>query len=294
MNLVQINELWDEFKKRYDIDPDIHISDVCYDSPENVEGSFDLFELLEGKYVLHLSPRFHLYSEDYVKFILFHEFTHFYDFIKCDIEDQKDFFIYMNAYSEFHACRITLARFIEQLTVDTFDIDKIQIPGPFKQISVRKLITEALYRVKYSYITFLTPYDPADFVATFRQLMYLYGYLSLFEQDETMVRQSLAFINLESEDYFTLFMELRKDDRDIDEILRLTREIYNDAFLMFIREFIRRTYEDLYDEEELENLTKDNYEEYIEFLDEKKKEFDLSKAAFEVHFHMNYGHSMFL
>ena len=194
MTLAEINALWDEYKEKYDIEDDIVITDVCYDTDEYVEGSFDLFELLAGKYVLHLNPRFHLYSENYIKFILFHEFTHFYDFIKCDIENRQDFFIYMNAYSEYHACRVTLARFIEQLTIDSFDVDKIQIPGPFKEISVRKLITEALYRVKFSYASFHLTYDPSDFVATFRQLMYLYGYLSLFQNDDHMVRHSLEFL----------------------------------------------------------------------------------------------------
>jgi len=269
MNLTQINNLWDEFKERYDIDKDIKISGVCYDTAEDVEGSFDLFELMDGKYILHLNPRFHLYSDAYVRFVLFHEFTHFYDFIKCDIEERKDFFLYMNTYSEYHACRVTLARFIEQLKVYEFDIDKIQIPGPFKEISVRKLITEALYRVKYAYLSYLETFDPADFVSAFRQLMYLYGYLSLFEQDETMVKQSLAFIGLSNEKYLELFMELREDDFDVDRILEVSRSIYNDAFMMFIREFIRRNYdEDLFDEEDLNELTPDNYRDFIDSLDE--------------------------
>ena len=294
MTLAEINALWDEYKEKYDIEDDIVITDVCYDTDEYVEGSFDLFELLAGKYVLHLNPRFHLYSENYIKFILFHEFTHFYDFIKCDIENRQDFFIYMNAYSEYHACRVTLARFIEQLTIDSFDVDKIQIPGPFKEISVRKLITEALYRVKFSYASFHLTYDPSDFVATFRQLMYLYGYLSLFQNDDHMVRHSLEFLDMDNENYYLLYQELKKEDIDVDQILYLTREVYNSAFLEFIREFIRRNYDhDLYTDEELEGLTTDNYQEFIDQLDEKMDEFYSAEAAFEAHFMMNYGNSLF-
>ena len=272
----------------------MQITDVRYDTDEYVEGSFDLFELLDGKYILHLNPRFHLYSENYIKFILFHEFTHFYDFIKCDIENRQDFFIYMNAYSEYHACRVTLARFIEQLTITSFDVDKIQIPGPFKEISVRKLITEALYRVKFSYASFHITYDPSEFVATFRQLMYLFGYLSLFQKDEYMVTHSLAFLGMENENYYKLYLELKKEDIDVDQILFYTREVYNSAFLEFIREFIRRNYDDdLYTEEELDELTTDNYQEFIDALDEKMDEFYDAQAAFEAHFIMNYGKSLF-
>ncbi len=294
MTLAEINNLWDEYKEKYDIDEDVKITDVCYDTDEYVEGSFDLFELLRGEYILHLNPRFHLYSENYIKFILFHEFTHFYDFIKCDIEDRQDFFIYMNAYSEYHACRVTLARFIEQLTITSFDVDKIQIPGPFKEISVRKLITEALYRVKFSYASFHITYDPSEFVATFRQLMYLFGYLSLFQKDEYMVTHSLAFLGMENENYYKLYQELKKEDVDVDQILFYTREVYNSAFLEFIREFIRRNYDDdLYTEEELDELTTDNYQEFIDALDDKMDEFYDAQAAFEAHFIMNYGSSLF-
>ena len=298
MTLTEINALWEEYREKYEIEEDIEISDVCYDTDEFVEGSFDLFELLDGKYILHLNPRFHLYSEDYIKFILFHEFTHFYDFIKCDIENRTDFFIYMNAYSEYHACRVTLARFIEQLTINSFDVDKIQIPGPFKQISVRKLITEALYRVRFSYASFHLTYDPSDFVATFRQLMYLYGYLSLFRNDEEMVKHSLEFLDMNDENYYLLYLELKEEDIDVDQILHFTRQVYNSAFLEFIREFIRRNYDDdLYTEEELEELTTDNYQDFIDKLDdrldEEPEDFAAKQAAFEIHFFKNYADRLF-
>ena len=81
MNLRQINELWNEYKEKYDLPKDVQISAVQYDAEKYVEGFFNILELLDGKYILHLNPRFHLYSDSYARFILFHEFTHFYDFI---------------------------------------------------------------------------------------------------------------------------------------------------------------------------------------------------------------------
>ena len=155
MNLRQINELWNEYKEKYDLPKDVQISAVQYDAEKYVEGFFNILELLDGKYILHLNPRFHLYSDSYARFILFHEFTHFYDFINSSFDETEDLFIYMNAYSEFHACRVTLARFMERLTLKTVHIDKIQIPGPFNEISIRHLLEEGLWRVKVCFEQFL-------------------------------------------------------------------------------------------------------------------------------------------
>ena len=93
MNLRQINELWNEYKEKYDLPKDVQISAVQYDAEKYVEGFFNILELLDGKYILHLNPRFHLYSDSYARFILFHEFTHFYDFINSSFDETEDLFI---------------------------------------------------------------------------------------------------------------------------------------------------------------------------------------------------------
>ena len=60
MNLRQINELWNEYKEKYDLPKDVQISAVQYDAEKYVEGFFNILELLDGKYILHLNPRIHL------------------------------------------------------------------------------------------------------------------------------------------------------------------------------------------------------------------------------------------
>ena len=60
----------DEYKKKYGIEDDIRISAVRYDTDRYVEGCFNLLELLDGEYILHLNQNVHLYAESYVKFIL--------------------------------------------------------------------------------------------------------------------------------------------------------------------------------------------------------------------------------
>lgn len=276
MNLRQINVLWDEYKEKYDLDTDVHISAVCYDAEKYVEGFFNMLELLDGKYILHLNPRFHLYSESYARFILFHEFTHFYDFIKSSYEENEDLFIYMNAYSEFHACRVTLARFMEKLTIKTVHIDKIQIPGPFNEISIRRLLEEGLWRVKICFEQFLETLEPNDFVMTFRQLMYLLGYLSLFDNDEVLVEQTLKFTDLDSEDFRELYKALK--EMELPRVIELTRKIYNSAFLIYLRGMFRKNYDKrVLPDDELENITAENCDDYKEILD--KREQEMTRAA---------------
>ena len=47
MNLRQINELWNEYKEKYDLPKDVQISAVQYDAEKYVEGFFNILELLD-------------------------------------------------------------------------------------------------------------------------------------------------------------------------------------------------------------------------------------------------------
>lgn len=282
MTLEQVNNLWREYKAKYELDTDVEIEMIAYDTPDGVEGCFDLFELLSGHYILHLNKRFHIYSENYIRFILFHEFTHFYDFIRSDFESREDLFMYMNSYSEFHACKVTLFRFIEILTIEAIHVDKIQIPGPFKEISIRRLLEESLWRTKIGFETFYALYQPNDFVSAFRLMMYLFGYISLFKADDDMVKQTLRLLRINDPNYLFLYHSLKENN--VENILHYTREVYKGAFIMFLKDFIRKNYDDsIYTEEEIRELDEDNYEDFIKELDKKQKELEegFQIAAYE-------------
>ena len=56
--------------------------------------------------------------------------------------------------------------------------------------------------------------------------------------------------------------------------LRLTRKIYNSAFLIYLRGFFRRNYDRrILPDDELENITADNCDEYKAILDQRQQEF---------------------
>lgn len=271
MNLRQINLLWEEYKRKYNIDSDVKISAVKYDTDKYVEGCFNLLELMEGKYILHLNKNMHLYSDNYAKFILFHEFTHFYDFINCPYEEQDKMFMWMNAYSEYHACKVTLARFIEMFTLTEVHLDKIQLPGPYKEISIRRLLVESFYRTKICFDQFFSTFQLNDFASGFRQLMYLFGYLSLFKNDEWMVEQTLASLHFEDECFTNLYHGLK--NMEFDQVIDNYKEISEVAMLIYIRASFRRYYDrDILPDDEIGKITLDNYKDYIEELDRKKAE----------------------
>ena len=46
MNLRQINELWNEYKEKYDLPKDVQISAVQYDAEKYIEGFFNILVLL--------------------------------------------------------------------------------------------------------------------------------------------------------------------------------------------------------------------------------------------------------
>lgn len=268
MNIKEINDLWIEYKKKYGIDSDIMIEDVKYDTEEYVEGCFNLLELMEGKYILHLNPKVHIYRDSYVKFILFHEFTHFYDFFHCPYEQKNEKLFFMNAYSEFHACKVTLARCIEQYQIKLTDIDKIQIPGPFREISIRKLLNESLSRLKYYMEIYYLTYQIHDFINAFRQMMYLFGYISLFKDDSILVQYTMKVLDLGDDRVLELYKCMKENE--LDKVVPIYKSIADDVILAYIRISFRRYYDrDILSDEELQEINNDNYEEYIRILNDR-------------------------
>lgn len=271
MTLGQINRLWEEYKSKYDLDMNVKIHEVRYDAEDMVEGFFNLIELFNGEFTLHLNPRMHLYTDNYARFILFHEFTHFYDFLKRPYDDPESTIIWMNAYSEYHACRVTLARFIEMFNLKSLHLDKVQIPGPFEEITLRRLLVENVYRSKICIQKFFTAYHIDDFGNGFRQLMYLFGYLSLFEQDKKMVVGCLKAINLDYPVFYALYDALK--DMDFDKVVECYKSIAESAMLIYLRAAFREFYDqEILPDEELNKINTENYKEYIEILDQRLAE----------------------
>ena len=317
MNLSQLNKYWVRYQVNNNFTESISLDEVRYDAAPGVEASFDLLEMLKGRYILHLSRDFHLYREEYIQFILDHEFTHLHDFLTypfpkpslADLKERalrednintasdrnifgrygeinlpekssgdnpfsgdigKKLFDYMNTYSEFHACRVSLGQVLNiqkhggRVEVD---VERNIVPAPYRDISIQKMLSVCLRRAHLSYRQFSVMMIPQIFVIFFRQMMYLMGYLSHFGNARDMLSSSLKILGLEAqeEEYFRLFDALI--DADHEGILSITNDIYKKSYLVFVKSYIRNHYSsDLYTEDELEQITPDNYSEFVETL----------------------------
>lgn len=317
--LSQFNKMWLEYKKINRIDSDLMIEEVRFDAPEGSEASFDLMEMLEGHSILHVTKRIHLYKGDFVKFILYHEFTHLADFItypyeKPTLEDLKErslqednvntasnrsifgnygeinlpgkkteagllkedsgkkLFNYMNTYSEFHSCQVALKAVLHNPAAGTaIDVNKNQIPSPFKDISIRRMLSDTLRRAHVVYQKFSAMLVPQVFILYFRQVMYLFGYVSFFGNDIKTLKQSFDILGVSDKEEMYLAMYEALKVRDIEKILDYTERLYTDSYLPFVREHIRKHYDsDLYTEEELDEITPDNYHDFLELMANRK------------------------
>ena len=317
--LTRIQDMWNNYKKENQLVSDIMLDEVRFDAAAGVEASFDLMEMLEGRYILHLTERVHIYRGDFVKFLLYHEFTHLADFITYpyeipslnDLEERsrrednvntasdrdifgkygeirlpgqksredlfksdagKRLFDYMNTWSEFHACQVALLAVLGGVRSGSrMDMNKVQIPAPFKEISLKNLLGDCLRRAHVAYQKFSAMLVPQVFVIYFKQIMYLFGYISIFDNELEALRQSFSLLGVsdQEEEYLQAYRALK--EKRTDDILLSAQRLYQASYLLFVKEYIRKHYDPgLYTEEELDEITPDNYHDFIETITNRK------------------------
>lgn len=100
-----IYKYFDEFKKEQKCEKLPKFSINQNDNGDSF-GRFDFNELQNKQYILHLNCKLGNYPEQFVKSILWHEFTHFYDY--CELKNKlnsDDLLTYMTSDSEYHAAQ---------------------------------------------------------------------------------------------------------------------------------------------------------------------------------------------
>lgn len=100
-----IYKYFDEFKKEQKCEK---LPKFSIDQNDNGDsfGRFDFNELQNKQYILHLNCKLGNYPDQFIKSILWHEFTHFYDY--CELENKlvaDDLLTYMTSHSEYHAAQ---------------------------------------------------------------------------------------------------------------------------------------------------------------------------------------------
>ena len=184
----------------------------------------------------------------------------------------KRLFDYMNTYSEFHACQRALGRILPGPAGRSFfDVEKAVIPAPYKYISVRRMLSDNLRKAHAAYQKFAAMLVPQVFAIYFRYVMYLFGYVSYYGNDIDVLRQTFEVLEVADKEELYLAMYQALKDKDIEKILDCAGRIYQDSYLPFVKEYIRRHYDaGLYSEEELDEITPDNYHDFLETLANRK------------------------
>lgn len=228
--LDTINKKWIEYKESYQLDSPVLIEEVRFDAAKGVDASFDITELYSGSFVLHLSKDFPLYRGEYVDYILWHEFTHLYDFLNQPYvwKVLRKLYHYMNSYSEYHASRRALGRIIRDGMTDP---DKSLIPLAYRDISLRQLISETVTQAGVALKHFEANKTPSVFNVYFRYVMYLMGYASHFANARDILAYCYEYLQVAPEIYDRLYETLV--EKDYKSILSLMEEVYVEMGLEF-------------------------------------------------------------
>lgn len=214
MKLSDINRLWIKYKELYGLSSDVLIEELRYDAAKGVECSFDITELYTGHYILHLSEKFDIYRGAYVDYVLWHEFTHLYDFLLQPFAYKvlRKLYNYMNTYSEYHASRRALGMVLGDRLDKGFDPEKCVIPQPFKDISMRKLVDDTLHKAELSLRYYEQERSQQAFHVYLRFIMYLMGYASHFQNAENIISYCLDYLKTDREAYLKLYRMMQEKD----------------------------------------------------------------------------------
>lgn len=103
------------------------LNGILFDIKEdnNINAKVQIQELELKKYIIHVNKRMINYLDNYNKAILFHEFTHIYDYLTCPPNINKKTFL--NSYSECHASSIELSILLSINYRQTVFFDQEQI-----------------------------------------------------------------------------------------------------------------------------------------------------------------------
>lgn len=250
MTLEDINRRWTSYKKQYGLESPVKIEEVRFDAEKSVDASFDMTEMYSHSYILHMNPKIHLYRSDYVDLILWHEFTHLYDFLEqpFSYKVMRKIYLYMNTYSEYHAARRTLGKIMDSRRYGTgpgsngkqgvkgsnhligskeIDPDKCMIPTAYKEISLRELVSDTLRHAERARAWFKEHPDHQSFHIYLRYVMYLMGYASHFANKEDILRFCLKDLHESEERYLELFRII--EEKDFFKITGQMDEIYKEA-----------------------------------------------------------------
>lgn len=167
----------------------------------------------ESDVTLYVSPKFMLCSEQYIKAVLFHEFTHIsdaYNFVGYD-----NFNFLMSTYSEYNATKI---EFMQRCKNEIVTLDKV-VCGEKGNTTLREEIEEKLDCVLM--IPKMTEYERKELLRKGMEGVFF----KFFIKNLSYLLAYVSFIEITEEEYFqNCFKQL--EDYGLYDI---TKKIYNEV-----------------------------------------------------------------
>ena len=113
LNDLLIQELYKKYQFRYSISlPEIQ--KIVYRNNTNVWAYFKTEDLYNKRYILYVDSKLLKNRKQFIKQLLYHEFTHLADSMLFVDRTLKEFKYIMPSYSEFHASKREMIERIEQ------------------------------------------------------------------------------------------------------------------------------------------------------------------------------------
>lgn len=149
------------------------IKDIKIIQEGNVMGQFLIDDLYNQNYILYLSEEMEVAPDEYVKEILFHEFTHLADstlFLEYSIKEFKDL---MSIYSEIHASEIQMDKILSTIENPSPTLKRVI---SYKAVTLKNFLDRALKDLKQEFAPLKNKTDAIE-RCDFAYIYYFIGYL---------------------------------------------------------------------------------------------------------------------
>lgn len=167
-----------------------YITNIDY-KESNPDGLVLRSELIQGKYIIHLNPKIHNYNKKYQKSILWHEFTHIYDYLKNATNKQGD--SYMKSVSEINSTEIEIRYLLDINSNQNISLYKEIIFMTYKPI-YKQLLNYYLKVAKRGLEDFISSKNPKDFDYGITNIMYLCGASKVIQNGKDYLLKEISII----------------------------------------------------------------------------------------------------
>lgn len=193
MDELYITNIYNEYFTFMGIEKTTNLSSIFFDIEvaSGTTAKFNINELLNDNYILHINPSIRNYNETHIKAILFHEFTHLYDFfvINNKLSDVNEIKTYLNSYSESNASNVELEILLKLPHKSQLYYNDLNISIPYlkDEITLANFLSEKFTGA----ICALLSFEPNPIIHPVTQLCYYFGYLKTLSNGKALFNNEI-------------------------------------------------------------------------------------------------------